>query len=167
MRSTASIDGRAVAFCGGVTPTCARNSYNIALLQGASRGIASLWLACCGSHIATYISAQQDGCLLVGTLGHIDIHILIGCVLYVRHIEEVLVGFIADGLAVGHRERTWLSAVFVKLQFDGFLRRGSERCNCQQRHDADTFHRRYFHLQFSIIYYPFLMFPCLAGHLDC
>ena len=91
-----------------------RNHHHITFFQGAASGITRLWLCCRRGHIATDVCTQEDGCLLRGSIGHIDVEVLVCRVLHIRHIEQPFVGHVTDFRAIinGHR----LFHTCVKLQ---------------------------------------------------
>ena len=89
---------------GGIASASAGNHHHITFLQGPARGIACLWLGGRRCHIATDVSAQENGRLLRCSVRHIHVEELVCRVLHVGHVEQPFVGRIADLRAVvsGH-----------------------------------------------------------------
>ena len=100
----------------GIAATGARDYQYIPFLEGSPACITSLGLTSGRSHITTDVSAQENGGLLCGAFGHIDIQELIGRVLDVGHKIESLIGSVPHAGAIVHGHHARLAGDRVKLQ---------------------------------------------------
>ena len=81
----------------GVPSTTAGDGYDISFGQCPSCGIAGLRSSRFRCHITTDISTKENGRSLCCPFRHIDIHILVGGVLHIRHEIQLFVGGIIHG----------------------------------------------------------------------
>jgi hypothetical protein len=79
-----------------------------------------LWCSGLRSHISADISTQENGGLPGGPFRHIDIHILVGRVLYVCHETQFLVGRIVYGFSGRKFNASRLSGRGVKDESFGW-----------------------------------------------
>ena len=77
-----------------VAPPAAGNRHHISFRQRPSRGVAGLRAGSLGCHVASDIGTEEYGCFLCRTLGHIDIHVLVGGVLHVGDEVQLLIGLV-------------------------------------------------------------------------